>query len=339
MRGRAARVLRMRLPTVGVLGVHGIRSTRLDGLVGITQVRAGLTAWDGDSRFACRQILATNAYCQVAAALVVCDTLARHLPVDYLPESSLRECAPDTAVTVIGGVARLRGGGAYALSSGPEALRPLVDAAVATARASARLPVAFGVPSAQLPAFVSLTARPSTIWSTLRIGGADEAGFLHAAPRRVRQTWARDLRDHAALDLAFDRVPLTATLLDEAGALFAAVQQRNGVRTLPELAAYQVQRWAAGVDGDVFCWTARDAGAALRGVAVMRTTPERALDVYEVGLDCDPGIRRALYSSMVFVLPLREALRTEIRVIDYGTGHPRPKLLRGCVGEQLWHLE
>ncbi len=186
----------------------------------------------------------------------------------------------------------------------------------------------------------SLHRTPQAVRSWLDIRGSTWDGFLEGLERKQRQTWLRDVRDEQSLGLTTSWAPPGSGDLDDAAPFLSAVAGANGTPQPARLSRLVLDLWL-GTPGEHLLGRSRR-GTTDVGFTFCRRLGD-VLDVYAVGLDPElwPGdpSRRELYHCAAYLAPVRLALRTGIRHVDFGLDHPGPKHFRGCWAEQLWSIQ
>lgn len=224
------------------------------------------------------------------------------------------------------------------------ALEQLFASAHEVARAAGARPFGVFVPDpVVVPVAKAIGAEaqrtPMNKWSTLNVAGVGGlAQFVSSRePRKVRQTWARDLRAWESLGASaiFERA--TAQHAAEAAALVSQVSARNGSSEHEKLAAWRLTTMLSRPGEHHICLAVDEATGRTIGHTFVRQNCG-TLDVHTVGIPDDYHSRRDLYQSLAYLLPLQLGLSLGVERIDYGIGHPDPKKLRGCDQLGLWAI-
>jgi hypothetical protein len=148
----------------------------------------------------------------------------------------------------------------------------------------------------------------------------------------VRRDWRRrrEQRLHSVAEPARE-------VVDESLPLVADVKRRHDVEDHPRLIKLRLDRWATEPFGTRLAFTVRDVGGRLLAVS-FGCHWDKTLELHEIGLTPDAGMRQLAYVEALVYAPLRYAQARCCAELHLGLGSPRPKTLRGARLSPVWAI-
>ncbi|MGK2881706.1 MAG: hypothetical protein ACSLE6_13245 [Mycobacterium sp.] len=170
-------------------------------------------------------------------------------------------------------------------------------------------------------------------WSSLWVGEhASLSSFIDGYPRKPRQVWRRDRRIADELGAETEVCQVDSSVITAAAPMVTSVAEMNGMRQ-----PVRASEWALSslVDrpGDLIALRTLVQGRVAAFTFCRRSG--NYLDVHTVGVSPDVDNRRDIYQVATYLAPVRFAIESGCHYAGFGTDHPVPKVLRGCLQEAL----
>jgi hypothetical protein len=245
---------------------------------------------------------------------------------------------------LLGGCRDLAGGAltAAGLAAGAAAQTRtrLVAAATGAGRSEGLAVAAPYLRDAEVASFAGGTTFPAGETAVLTLPPAtlpdhrDVADYLEMLPRKRRNKIRRDWREFTGSGLRSAPMGL-AEAIETGSGLVAAVKQRHGIADHPRLAAMRLRRWHDLALGEYAAFAVHDRDHRLVAVCFTATVGP-VLDVHEIGLTDDAGVRLPAYLEAGFYAPIRFALAHRCRSVEFGGEALATKRARGARTEPLW---
>lgn len=295
----------------------------------------------GDSRWRVRDLSLTDGGHKSARLILVFIDRPESLSASFRSDLNIGiEDAAGPVCMIGGGLAQRRSIG-YVCSCRDElsSWRELFTQGLAEAAAVGAHPLlTYLTPGAQTTAALDAARHAHSVghedWSTLTLLPDSEIATAWAgAPRKVRQAWARDLRDFEKLGLSQSVEPMTDANIELAAPLLSAVSEHNGLRQPPALSRMVLRSLRARPGLTILVQT-RDRHGQIVAMTACRIFRD-ILDVYAVGILPAHDDRRSVYHAAVFIGPVRLAMKRGCRHVQFGFRHPDPKRRRGCTVERV----
>ncbi len=237
----------------------------------------------------------------------------------------------------VGGCRDLRSGlltsHMIAPADAPALRRSVAQQAFAVARADDLVGVAAYVADADAEACLSaLNGHAVSVQvgaaATIRVVPGTSEDFVASLASDRRRKTRRDWRLFEQAGLHSVILPAAEAIRDGA-ALVCAVKRRYGVADDPRLAAFRLRRWLAAGAGEYVAFAVLDADGRLVAMSFALRCGD-AIEIHEIGMIEDEGLRHLGYLEAGFYAPIRYAQQHRCAVVELGMDSLEPKRHRGA---------